>query len=144
MEKYWNELKLEELDAQQWESLCDGCALCCLHKLEDEDTGEVFYTQVACRLLDVKTCRCTDYACRSAQIPECQPLKVEPELMKILPKTCAYRLRYEGKPLPEWHYLVCGDKEAVHRAGISVQGKAFEEELVDMDDLEEYIIHQIL
>ena len=144
MEEFWKTKKLSELTPEQWEALCDGCALCCLHKLEDEDTGEVFYTQVACKLLDVKSCRCTDYANRSSQIPACQPLTISKELMGILPKTCAYRLRYEGKELPEWHYLVCGDKEAVHRANISVQGKAFEEELVDMDDLEEYIIHQIL
>lgn len=143
MSNFWQDKELKELTADQWEALCDGCALCCLHKLEDEDTGLVYYTQVGCRLLDCDTCRCKDYANRTAQIPECRPLEIDAELMGILPKTCAYRLRFEGKALPEWHYLVCGDRDEVHRLGISVKGKAFDEDMVDMDDLEEYIIHQI-
>lgn len=143
MKEFWKEKELSQLTHEEWESLCDGCALCCLHKLEDEDTGHVYYTQVGCRLLDSGSCRCKDYSHRTTQIPECRPLTADPDLMRILPHTCAYRLLFEGKELPEWHYLVCGDRDEVHRQGISVKGKAFDEDMVDMDDLEEYIIHQI-
>lgn len=127
--RFWD-LPLESLGKTEWEALCDGCGQCCLHKVEDEDTGAVYPTNVACRLLDLKTARCSDYANRKAKVPDC--LRLTPRLaasLDWLPETCAYRLRAEGLSLPEWHYLVSGDREAVHRAGISVRGKAIPEML---------------
>lgn len=116
------------LSREEWEALCDGCGQCCLHKVEDADTGAIYSTNVACRLLDLTTARCSDYRHRKAQVPDC--LKLSPRSVggiSWLPATCAYRLRAEDKPLPDWHYLVSGDREAVHRAGISVIGKAVSE-----------------
>ncbi len=141
MEAFWKDKSLKELSFEQWESLCDGCALCCLHKLEDEDTGEIYYTQVSCKLLDTGTCQCTDYGNRTSQIPSCMQLSPDESVMKMLPKTCAYRLLFEGKDLPEWHHLVCGDKNRVHDEGISCRGKAIEEDLIDMDEIEDYVIY---
>jgi hypothetical protein len=141
MESFWKDKSLKELSFDQWESLCDGCALCCLHKLEDEDTGEIYYTQVACKLLDTDTCMCTDYCNRTSQIPSCLQLTADEAMMKMLPKTCAYRLLFEGKELPEWHHLICGDKNKVHEEGISCRGKAIEEDLIDMDEIEDYVIY---
>ena len=125
--RFW-ELPLDRLSKPEWEALCDGCGQCCLHKCEDEDTGDVYPTNVACRLLDIPSARCSDYAHRKKVVPDC--LKLTPRLVASvswLPDTCAYRLRAEGEPLREWHYLVCGDREAVHAAGISVRGKAISE-----------------
>lgn len=125
--KFW-ELPVDELNRTEWEALCDGCGQCCLHKCEDEDTGEVYPTNVACRLLDIPSARCSDYPHRKKIVPDC--LKLTPRLaasVSWLPDTCAYRLRAEGEPLREWHYLICGDREAVHAAGISVRGKAISE-----------------
>lgn len=125
----------------EWESLCDGCARCCLYKLQDEDTGEYFYTNVVCRLLNLETCRCTAYTERTILMPTC--LALTPELVRSLdwlPTSCAYRLLAEGNPLPEWHPLVSGNAGTVHAAGISVMGKTLSEEDVDMDNLEEYIV----
>ena len=124
---FW-ELQLEKLDRGQWEALCDGCGQCCLHKVEDADTGEIFHTNVACKLLDLKTARCTDYADRRKFVPDCLTLTLKNAgRLDWLPPSCAYRLRAEGRPLPDWHYLVCGDREAVHRAGMSVAGKVISE-----------------
>jgi uncharacterized cysteine cluster protein YcgN (CxxCxxCC family) len=125
---FW-ELPLESLSRAEWEALCDGCGKCCLHKLEDDDTGEIYFTDVACRLLDVDTARCRDYRHRRAHVPDC--LRLTPRRAAEatwLPKTCAYRLRANGAPLPDWHYLVCGDREAVHRLGHSVAGKVVPED----------------
>ncbi len=125
--KFW-EFPVDELNRTEWEALCDGCGQCCLHKCEDEDTGEVYPTNVACRLLDIPSARCSDYPHRKKIVPDC--LKLTPRLaasVSWLPDTCAYRLRAEGEPLREWHYLICGDREAVHAAGISVRGKAISE-----------------
>ena len=144
MDEWWNTLPLEALDPEQWEALCDSCALCCLHKLEDDDTGEVYYTGIRCRYLDEATCRCGDYPNRSVLVPHCIDL-VGKDCAQLhwLPSTCAYRLRAQGKSLPEWHYLVCGDRDAVHRAGVSIQGRAVSDEYVHPDGYDEHIIHWV-
>ncbi|MBU6207112.1 MAG: YcgN family cysteine cluster protein, partial [Alphaproteobacteria bacterium] len=119
---FWADTPLAALDRAQWEALCDGCGKCCLHKLEDEVTAEVFLTNVACKLLDRRSGRCSDYRHRFAYVPAC--IRLTPAKLKQmdwLPPTCAYVLRAAGKPLPAWHYLVCGDPEAVHAAGMSVR-----------------------
>jgi hypothetical protein len=124
LEPFWEHVPLEAMSTAQWESLCDGCGKCCVTKYEDEDTGDIHYTDVACRLFDQDQCRCTDYAHRSARIPDCVTLTIETLAAPgWLPQTCAYRLLAEGKPLPDWHPLVCGDPNAVHRAGESVRGR---------------------
>ena len=129
------------MSPEEWESLCDGCALCCLYRLQDEDNGEVYTTNVACRLLNLKKCRCKAYSERSSLMPTCVVLK--PELvgsLTWLPPTCAYRLVNEGKDLEWWHPLVSGDPELVHRLGISIRGRAVSEKFVDMEKLEEYVV----
>ena len=141
--RFWEDVPLAELDRGQWEALCDGCGKCCLHKLEDEETGELFATNVACRLLDRATTQCSDYRHRRAFVPDC--VRLTPgNVSEIdwLPSTCAYRLRAEGKPLPDWHYLVCGDREAVHRAGQSVAGWTISE--TDAGELEHHMIDRAL
>ncbi|HEY0043928.1 MAG TPA: YcgN family cysteine cluster protein, partial [Allosphingosinicella sp.] len=118
--KVW-ERPIGDLNREEWESLCDGCGRCCLHKLEDADTGEVYDTNVACKLLDTHSARCSHYKGRHAFVPDCVRLTASKVgTIPWLPSTCAYRLRAEGKPLPDWHYLISGDREAVHRAGVSV------------------------
>ena len=125
----------------EWESLCDGCGRCCLNKLEDEDTGMIALTRVACRLLDGETCRCTNYSGRAAIVPEC--IQLTPALadeLPWLPSSCAYRLLAEGNDLPPWHPLVSGAPESVHAAGISVRGMTVSEALVPVERWEEHII----
>jgi uncharacterized protein len=137
-DRFWT-LPIEQLTKPEWEALCDGCGQCCLHKAEDEDTGIIYPTNVACRLLDIPSARCSDYKHRKRQVPDC--LKLNPQLaasLSWLPPTCAYVLRAEGKDLPEWHYLICGDPEAVHAAGVSVRGKAIPEDLAG--PLEQHVI----
>ena len=144
MGNWWQDKPLAALDREQWEALCDGCAKCCLHKLEDEDSGEVFYTRVRCRYLDEQQCRCTDYVNRSVLVPNCIQLRVEEiDDLDWLPSTCAYRLRARGEPLPDWHYLVSGDRESVHRAGISIRGRAVSDEFVHPDGYDEHIVHWV-
>ena len=141
-ERFW-ERPLAELDRAEWEALCDGCGKCCLHKIEDADTGEVQATNVACRLLDRTSCRCTDYKDRRAYVPDCVRLsRANIHRMTWLPSTCAYRLRAEGKALPDWHYLVSGDRESVHRAGMSVRGWTVSEN--EAGELEHHLVDRAL
>ncbi len=138
---FWQTKSLSEMSTAEWESLCDGCAKCCLHKLEDEDTGEVFHTNVACRLLDLGSCQCRDYENRFAQVPDC--FKLTPDNLHLqtwLPASCAYRLLFEGKTLPEWHPLVSGNNQSIHISGSSVKGRAVTEQSVQPDDMEDRIV----
>ena len=137
--RFWENVPLDKLDRAQWEALCDGCGKCCIHKLEDEDTGELHATNVACRLLDRRSGQCSNYKHRHAFVPEC--IRLTPTKLKQLdwlPSTCAYVLRAEGKPLPEWHYLVSGDRESIHIAGKSVRGWTISED--DAGELEYHLI----
>lgn len=139
-EPFWKRKSLLEMNRQEWESLCDGCALCCLHKVQDEDTDDIFYTDVACRLLDLDACRCTDYANRAKRVSECLVLVADrPEAFQWLPGSCAYRRLSQGKDLPAWHPLITGDPESVHAAGISAKGFAVSE-----NELTEWSIMQDL
>ncbi|MCH8257634.1 MAG: YcgN family cysteine cluster protein [Proteobacteria bacterium] len=141
---FWKEKSLTEMSRQEWESLCDGCARCCLHKLEDEDSGEVHYTSVVCKYLDESTCRCTSYQDRHSLVPDCVWLTPDTvEAFRWLPTTCAYRLVAEGKDLAWWHPLVSGRAESVQEAGISVRGKCVSEEHVHPDNFEENIIRWV-
>lgn len=136
--RFW-ELPLSELNRAEWEALCDGCALCCLHKIEDADTGEIVHTNVACKLLDPQTAACRNYRNRHTFVPDCLRLTVQiVEQARWLPASCAYRLRAEGKPLHAWHYLISGDRESVRKAGIGVQGRVVSE--VDAGPLEHHIV----
>jgi len=137
---FWKTKTLAELSREEWEQLCDGCGRCCLNKLEDEDTGEFLYTRAACRLLDLATCRCTDYSNRSSRVPDCVTLTAgNVGSLGWLPATCAYRLVDEGKPLAWWHPLVSGRPDTVDEAGISVRGEAYSEEGISVDDLVDHI-----
>lgn len=138
---FWKVKSLDQLTQGEWESLCDGCGLCCLTKLEDWDTGEVAYTSVACRLLDGDSCHCSDYENRQAKVPDC--IQLTPKTVREihwLPPTCGYRLVRDGQDLYWWHPLLSGDPETVHQAGISAQGRTISEEEVDAEDLEDYVV----
>lgn len=141
---FW-ERPLARLSPAEWEALCDGCGKCCLNKLEDSDTGEVAFTNVSCRLLDTESCRCGQYATRKRFVPECVVLtpKSIADVAYWMPSTCAYRLRFEDKPLPDWHPLITGDPESVHDAGQSVRGWAVPEFEVPEEDWEDYIIEDL-
>ena len=137
------ERPLASLTRSEWESLCDGCGKCCLHKLEDADTGDVQSTNIACQLLDRHSCRCSNYRDRRAFVPDCIRLTAAGVgKLSWLPTTCAYRLRDEGKPLPEWHYLLTGDRESVHEAGMSARGWTVAEG--DAGDFEHHLIDRVL
>ena len=139
---FWQTKPLAALTVDEWESLCDGCGKCCLVKLEDEDApDEVYFTDVACRLLDLGTCRCTDYANRSRLVPACVRLGPRRlEGLELMPPSCAYRRIAEGRGLPDWHHLVSGDRWAIHRAGRSVLGRVVSEAEVEADALEDHLV----
>lgn len=137
-ERFW-ERPLSDLSREEWEALCDGCGRCCLHKVEYEDTGEIEETNVACSLLDCQTARCKDYRHRKAFVPDCLRLTLKlVDRVPWLPDTCAYRRRAENRPLPRWHYLISGDREAVIRAGVSVAGRVISEN--EAGPLEHHIV----
>lgn len=138
---FWRHKSLEELNETEWESLCDGCGRCCLNKIEDEDTGDIHLTRLACRLLDLGSCRCSDYPNRKKRVPEC--VKIDAETVRRvtwLPPTCGYRLVAEARDLFWWHPLVSGTSQTVHDAGISVRSFARSEKGVKIDTYWKYII----
>lgn len=140
---FWESKSLREMNRTEWESLCDGCGKCCIHKLEDEETGELHPTNVACRLLDRRTGRCSDYKHRKAHVPECVRLTPEKlDAIDWLPSTCAYLLLHHGEPLPGWHPLITGDPDSVHVAGMSVRGWTVSED--EAGDLEHHMIERQL
>lgn len=125
---FWEHKSLGEMTRSEWEQLCDGCAKCCLHKIEDENTGMIYSTNVVCQYLDQQTCQCTDYARRSVLVPECLTLSPDNlEQVYFMPSTCSYRLLAAGRPLPWWHPLITGDRNSVHESGHSVRGKVVSE-----------------
>ena len=141
---FWEKKTLAEMSASEWESVCDGCGKCCLHKLEEHDTGEVYYTDVACRLLDTSACRCGDYTARHKLVPDCMSLRQsDPNDLYWLPYTCAYRVLAEGRELEDWHHLISGDVNSIHDAGMSVRGRCISENDVQGIDYEDRIIHWI-
>lgn len=144
--RFWETVPLKSMSEREWEALCDGCGKCCLNKLEDEDTGVVVLTRVACRLLDDQTCRCGQYEIRKSLVPEC--IVMTPDtIAKIaywLPKTCAYKRLHDGNALPDWHPLITGDPETVHKAGVSVRGWTVPEFEIAEDDWEDHIIEEPL
>jgi uncharacterized cysteine cluster protein YcgN (CxxCxxCC family) len=142
-EPFWKTVPLENMTPVQWESLCDGCGKCCMSKLEDEDTGHIYFTSVGCRLFDAGTCRCKDYENRFAQVSDCVQLTPK-NVYEIpwLPSTCAYRLIAEGRDLPAWHKLVSGNAEDVHKAGISMLGRVTANES-DLPDTDAYFDHML-
>ncbi len=142
--RFWETVPLSKLTQKKWEALCDGCGKCCLNKLEDADTGQVELTCISCRLLDGDTCLCTSYENRRDYVPECislTPKNIDKHAY-WMPRTCAYRLLWQRKPLPEWHPLITGDPQSVHAAGVSVLGKTVNELTVDDDDWEDHIIEE--
>ncbi|QPM90383.1 YcgN family cysteine cluster protein [Pseudooceanicola algae] len=142
--RFWETVPLKKMTQAEWEALCDGCGKCCLNKLEDDETGEVAMTRVACRLLDDSTCLCAQYPIRHQFVPECISLTAK-SLEKHLywmPQTCAYKLLHEGEPLFDWHPLISGDPETVHAAGVTLRGQTVPEFEIDEDDWEDYIIEE--
>ena len=142
-EPFWKTKTLEEMSPAEWESLCDGCGKCCLSKLEDEDTGDIYFTTVGCRLLDAQACRCRDYANRTALVSDC--VRLTPQNVRTLswlPSTCAYKLIAEGRDLYWWHHLISGSTDTVHQAGISVRGKveALETDLSEPEDYFDFLV----
>ncbi|RIA00187.1 YcgN family cysteine cluster protein [Cereibacter sphaeroides] len=142
--RFWETVPLDRMTPSEWEALCDGCGKCCLNKIEFEDTGEVAFTRIACRLLDGDSCRCSNYEIRRQFVPDCVQLSPAtlPKIAYWMPRTCAYRLLHEGKPLPGWHYLLTGDRNTVHDAGASVQGWTVPEFEVAEEDWEDHIIEE--
>lgn len=136
---WWEEKSLQEMSREEWEQICDHCGKCCLLKLEDEDDGTVYYTDVACSLVDSESCHCTDYLNRCVRVPDCLELTVgNLDQIQWMPPSCSYRTIKEGRSLPKWHHLVTGDKESIHQAGKSIKGKYIDES--DVDDIEEHVV----
>ena len=142
--RYWETTPLDRMTRAEWEALCDGCGKCCLNKLEDDETGDVALTRVACRLFDDTTCRCAQYDIRHHFVPECITLSMNNIERNLywLPETCAYKLLYQGRPLFDWHPLISGTPETVHAAGVSVQHRTVPEYEVGEDDWEEHLIEE--
>lgn len=141
---FWKNYSLNQLTPAEWEALCDGCGQCCLVKLQDDEVGEVAYTRVACKLLDCQSGSCRDYANRRKWVPDC--LQLTPELVATLtwlPQSCAYRRIFLGMPLPDWHYLISGDRRSVIRAKKSVAGRCISEDEVAEDELEDHIVRWV-
>lgn len=138
---FWETKKLSQMTADEWESLCDGCGRCCLNKLEDIETGELHFTNIACRLLDDNSCRCRDYPNRKKLVPECLVLNADTvKSSTALPASCAYRRLAEGKPLAKWHPLICGNNDTIHHQDISVRGKIVSEEYIHVEQFEDHIV----
>jgi len=135
--EFWKRKKLDDMSAAEWDALCDGCGRCCLHKLEDEDSGQLVHTRLACQLLDRDSCRCGDYENRTELVPDCIVLDVTRSTFHWLPASCAYRRVDEGRGLEAWHPLISGDPESVHRAGISVREFAMSEDAVHPEEVEQ-------
>ena len=139
MKKFWEKKKLHQLSKGEWEALCDGCGKCCLLKLEDEDTGKIEYTNIACKLLSKKNCRCLKYDERQNLVKDCIKLNYKNiDKIKWMPKSCAYKVLLEGKKLPKWHYLISGDYNTIHETGNSVRGKIIKEN--NSIDIEDHIV----
>lgn len=142
MGEFWQGKTLDQMTEQEWESLCDGCARCCLLKLEDEDTSELYFTNVSCHLLNIAECTCSDYQNRFFKVPECLNIRLMKKTeYQWLPETCAYRLLFEGRPLPKWHPLVSNGPQSVKMAGISISGFAQSETHIHPDELPDHIIN---
>ena len=143
---FWEAKRLEQMTVQEWESLCDGCGLCCLVRFEDEDTGEIIPTRVSCKLFDAQLCRCSDYENRKKHVPDC--IKLTPwniDDLMWMPKSCAYRRVHEGRPLADWHPLISGDPETVHTAGVSVRNQTISEAtLEDPEDALDFMAYDLL
>lgn len=143
---YWETKRLDQMSAEEWERLCDGCGRCCLVRFEDEETGEVIPTRVACRLFDADTCRCSNYPRRKRYVPDC--IKLTPhniEALTWMPPSCAYRRIFEGRGLPNWHPLITGDPESTHRAGVSVRGQVISETaLQDVEDAIDFPAYDLM
>lgn len=144
-DRFW-ELPLASLTPLEWETLCDGCARCCLHKLQDEDDDlALYYTRVVCQYLDEETCQCRHYQTRQQLVPDC--LVMNPEILEEaidwMPSTCAYKLRYYGKPLKAWHPLIAGNRQLMDEQDISVTGKVIPDSHVSDDGIEEHIIRWV-
>ena len=144
MEKpFWERKTLQEMSHAEWESLCDGCGLCCLLKYQDDDVDDVLYTNISCRLLDEETCRCANYSKRHKLVPDCTQLTPD-NVPDWMPNSCAYKLLKNGEALPEWHPLVSGDPNSVHEAGISVQGKVISEVFISVEEMEAQVQQSIV
>ena len=144
--RFWETVPLQDMTRPEWEALCDGCGICCLIKLEDEDSGQIKYTSVACRLFDDQTCRCGNYALRKQLVRGCVVIRPDnlDSTIEWMPATCAYKLLAEGKPLYPWHPLLTGDPDSVHTSKISVRGSTIPEYSVPEDELENHVIEGML
>lgn len=141
MTRFWEDKSLAEMTHEEWESLCDGCGRCCLQKLQDEDSNEVFFTNIVCKYFDMQEHRCSCYSQRTELVPDCLVVSLNnPESIAYAPGSCAYRLLSEGKALFEWHPLITGDSAAIVEAGICIEGKAVSEEYIHPDQWEDHII----